>query len=113
MGPRRLLLPSLLLSMACSVANADRAVVPPPPAPSQIALGIAPAKIRAPYDVQVLRENGEALPTFTQRDRFYVQGNVGERYVIPAAPEDDPDGAPAPGPASDGTGEEAHDRGSR
>lgn len=49
---------------------------------ARIAIGIAPAKIRAPYDVQIIRENGEQLPTYGLRDRFYVQGNVGERYTI-------------------------------
>jgi len=29
-----------------------------------------------------LRENGQSLPTFAQRDRFYVQGNANERYII-------------------------------
>ena len=48
-----------------------------------IALAIAPAKIRAPYDVQVIRENGETLPTYALKDRFYVQGNAGERYIDP------------------------------
>jgi hypothetical protein len=62
-------------------AYADRAYVPAGSG-ARIALGIAPAKIRAPYDVQVIRENGEQLPTYGQRDRFYVQGNVGERYTI-------------------------------
>ncbi len=46
------------------------------------ALAIAPAKTRAPYDVQVIREDGETLPTYAFRDRFYVQGNLNDRYVI-------------------------------
>ncbi|MDQ3341866.1 MAG: hypothetical protein M4D80_42510 [Myxococcota bacterium] len=65
----------------CSAAHADRVYVPSSSG-ARIALGIAPAKLRAPYDVQVIRENGEQLPTYGQRDRFYVQGNVGERYTI-------------------------------
>jgi hypothetical protein len=32
--------------------------------------------------VQILRENGESLPTYAMRDRFYVQGSANERYVI-------------------------------
>ena len=69
-------------SAACSAASADATVARPAPPPSSIALAIAPVKLRAPYDVQVLRDNGEALPTYGQKDRFYVQGNANERYVI-------------------------------
>lgn len=73
---------ALAAAIGCSVpAHADQPGAAPPPG-AQIAIGIAPAKVRAPYDVQVLRENGEALPTYAQKDRFYVQGNAGERYVI-------------------------------
>ncbi|MDQ3295492.1 MAG: hypothetical protein M3619_02760 [Myxococcota bacterium] len=50
--------------------------------PSRIAIGIAPAQLRAPYDVQVIRESGETLPTYGLKNRFYVQGNANERYVI-------------------------------
>lgn len=67
-------------TLACSTANADRVAMPRGTA--RIALGIAPVKLRAPYDVQVIREGGEQLPTYGMRDRFYVQGNVGERYTI-------------------------------
>jgi hypothetical protein len=80
----RKLLGSLLFALAagCSVpAHADQSIGPQMPG-SQIAIGIAPAKMRAPYDVQVIREGGEALPTYALKDRFYVQGNAGERYVI-------------------------------
>jgi hypothetical protein len=78
-----MLLTSVLFAMGCRVAEADR-IAPPAPMPigPRTALAIAPAKVRAPYDVQVLRENGETLPTFAHKDRFYVQGNAGERYVI-------------------------------
>ncbi|MGE0546654.1 MAG: hypothetical protein AB7O24_16520 [Kofleriaceae bacterium] len=71
---------SLLFAGACSAAEAD-AVAPRPPGP-RTALSIAPEKIRAPYDVQVLREGGETLPTYGHRGRFYVQGNAGERYIV-------------------------------
>jgi hypothetical protein len=72
----------LAAAIGCSVpAHADQPIGPTPPG-SQIAIGIAPAKVRAPYDVQVIRQNGETLPTYAHRDRFYVQGNAGERYVI-------------------------------
>jgi hypothetical protein len=77
---RSLLVGSLLLG-ACSSAYADRVAVPAPAAP-QIAIDTAPAKLRAPYDVQVVREDGETAPTYALKDRFYVQGNSGERYTI-------------------------------
>lgn len=80
----RTLLASLLLSAAaaCSTAQADQPFGPTPPPGTAIAIGIADAKIRAPYDVQVVRENGDTLPTYGAKDRFYVQGNAGERYII-------------------------------
>jgi hypothetical protein len=81
MVTRRSLLASLLLSAACSAAYADQPVGPALP-PAHVALAIAPARLRAPYDVQILRGDGESLPTYALRDRFYVQGNAGERYVI-------------------------------
>ena len=81
MVTRRSLLASLLLSAACSSAYADQPVGPALP-PAHVALAIAPARLRAPYDVQILRGDGEAVPTYALRDRFYVQGNAGERYVI-------------------------------
>jgi len=74
---------ALAAAIGCSVpAHADQPVGTQPVPGAQIAIGIAPAKVRAPYDVQVIRESGEALPTYAQKDRFYVQGNAGERYVI-------------------------------
>lgn len=82
--PMRTLLASLLLSAAaaCSAAHADLPYGPTPPPGTAIAIGIADAKVRAPYDVQVIRENGDTLPTYAQKDRYYVQGNAGERYII-------------------------------
>jgi hypothetical protein len=81
---RRLIFASLLFAAACSgsAAYADQPLAGPPRAPARIALGIASPRVRAPYDVQVLREDGEPLPTYGQRDRFYVQGAANERYVI-------------------------------
>jgi len=73
---------SLLFAAACSAAYADQPVAGPALPQARIALSIAPAKVRAPYDVQVIRENGEALPTYNLKDRFYVQGNANERYII-------------------------------
>src|SRR5579862_7347959 len=77
----RTLLAGLLFAAACSSAYADQVAAPIQPGP-RIAIDVAPAKIRAPYDVQIVRENGETLPTYAQRDRFYVQGTAGERYTI-------------------------------
>lgn len=81
MVTRRSLFAALLLSAACSSAYADRPIGPALP-PSHIALGVAPPRIRAPYDVEILRADGETLPTYAFRDRYYVQGNADERYVI-------------------------------
>lgn len=78
----RLLFASVLFAAACSAAHADQPIGPMPPPGGQIAIAIAPAKIRAPYDVQVIREGGDALPTYALKDRFYVQGEAGERYII-------------------------------
>jgi hypothetical protein len=77
----RNLVAAVLFSVACSSAYADQVAAPSQPGP-QIAIDVAPAKIRAPYDVQVVRENGETLPTYAAKDRFYVQGTAGERYTI-------------------------------
>ena len=82
MALRRTWFASLLFVTACSAAHADPQIAGPGMPPQRIALGIAPAKLRAPYDVQVLRSDGEPLPTYGQRDRFYVQGSANERYVI-------------------------------
>ena len=73
---------SLLFATGCSVAAADQLAAPQPGQGPRTALAIAPAKIRAPYDVQILRESGEVLPTYAFKDRFYVQGNAQERYII-------------------------------
>jgi hypothetical protein len=82
---RSMLFASLLLTAAAACSSdsafADQVASPQQPGP-RTALAIANAKVRAPYDVQVIRENGETLPTYAMKDRFYVQGNLGERYVI-------------------------------
>ncbi|HEY1552579.1 MAG TPA: hypothetical protein VGG28_32345 [Kofleriaceae bacterium] len=59
-----------------SSAYADRGYHP------EIAIDVAPQKERAPYDVQVVREDGDVLPTYGLKDRFYVEGAAGERYTI-------------------------------
>ncbi|MBA3542565.1 MAG: hypothetical protein H0T79_23315, partial [Deltaproteobacteria bacterium] len=77
----RMLFTSLLFA-GCTAAYADQHAIGPMPPGPQTAIAIAPAKVRAPYDVQVIREGGETSPTFAKSDRFYVQGNAGERYTI-------------------------------
>jgi hypothetical protein len=47
-----------------------------------IAIDTAPAKLRAPYDVQIVSEDGDTTPTYAFKGRYYVQGNTGERYTI-------------------------------
>jgi hypothetical protein len=80
---RSMFFASLLAATACSseAAYADQVNGPQQPGP-RVALAIAGPKVRAPYDVQIIRENGETLPTYAFKDRFYVQGNAGERYII-------------------------------
>lgn len=81
---RSLVLASTLGALlGCSpVAHADQIVAAPGALPPRIALAISPAKVRAPYDVQVLRDGSETAPTYAKNGRFYVQGNAGERYII-------------------------------
>ncbi len=84
MSSLRTVLASLLFAAACSSAYAD--LNPGPPgqqiAAPRTALAIANAKVRAPYDVQVIREDGSTEPTYAFKDRFYVQGSSSERYTI-------------------------------
>ena len=80
---RSFLFASLLFAGACGQAYADQPTIAAPQGIGpRTALAIAPAKLRAPYDVQVIRETGEALPTYAFKDRFYVQGDIGQRYII-------------------------------
>ena len=72
---------ALLFATACQSAYADRGGYHP-----EIAVDVAPAKTRAPYDVQIIKQDGqgsvETLPTYALKDRFYVEGAAGERYTI-------------------------------
>jgi hypothetical protein len=69
---------------ACSAAYADQ------PAPRhrmvavspRTALAMAPEKVRAPYDVTLIGEDGSALETFAQNGRYYVMGDTSDRYII-------------------------------
>jgi len=78
----RNVLAALLFATACGSAYADNQLVGPAGYQPQIAIDVAPSKIRAPYDVQIVREDGETLPTYAARDRFYVEGIAGQRYTI-------------------------------
>lgn len=78
---------ALLLSLgssACSAAYADQ----PSPrhqvavAAPRTALALAPERIRAPYDVSLVAEDGSSLSTYAHNGRYYVLGEVGTRYVI-------------------------------
>ncbi|HUS31955.1 MAG TPA: hypothetical protein VMZ53_25815 [Kofleriaceae bacterium] len=69
------------LLTSCSSAYADRIAAPSAPGP-RIALAVAGEKLRAPYDVQVVTEDGDTAPTYAFRDRFYVQGSANQRYTI-------------------------------
>jgi hypothetical protein len=71
------------LSAACTAAYADQ------PAPRRIAavsprtaLALAPERIRAPFDVSLIDEHGNALSTFAHNGRYYVLGDAGDRYTI-------------------------------
>ncbi|HEY6035615.1 MAG TPA: hypothetical protein VIV58_15180 [Kofleriaceae bacterium] len=77
----RNVLAALLFAAACGSAYADQVAGPAQPGP-QIAIDVAPARLRAPYDVQIIREDGETLPTYASHDRFYVEGIAGQRYSI-------------------------------
>lgn len=70
--------------MACSAAYADQ----PAPRPQvaiaapRTALALAPERIRAPYDVSLVAEDGSSLSTYAHNGRYYILGEVGTRYII-------------------------------
>lgn len=70
---------ALCSGLGCSAAFADRAA--PVSRPTQ-ALAIAPAKVRAPYDVSIMTEDGDTLETYAKGGRYYVLGDDGDRYII-------------------------------
>lgn len=70
-----------LLTACSSSAYADQVAVPQAPGP-RIALAIAGEKVRAPYDVQIVTEDGETAPTYAFKGRYYVQGTDNSRYII-------------------------------
>ena len=70
-----------LLTSCSSSAYADQVAVPQAPGP-RIALAIAGDKVRAPYDVQIVTEDGDTAPTYAFKGRYYVQGTDSSRYII-------------------------------
>jgi hypothetical protein len=81
---RWLLGAALISGLGCGAAYADR-VAPKRTAATPLALAVAPEKVRAPYDVTVLNEAGEALETYAKGGRYYVLGDDGGRYIIRVA----------------------------
>ncbi|MBK7535036.1 MAG: hypothetical protein IPI49_06570 [Myxococcales bacterium] len=75
---------SFVSTTACSAAYADQ----PSPrhqvaiAAPRTALALAPERVRAPYDVSLVAEDGSVLSTYAHNGRYYVMGDAGERYVI-------------------------------
>ena len=69
---------------ACSSAYADQKQIARARmgADPRIAIASAPIKSRAPYDVQIIREDGSTLSTYAKGNRYYVLGNDGERYTV-------------------------------
>src|SRR3970040_215296 len=63
------------LGTACGSAYADRVAVPPEQPR-------APLAMPSPYKVELLGEDGRALPVYQQGGRFYMMGAVGQRYTI-------------------------------
>src|SRR6476619_4119447 len=73
---------ALCSGLGCSAAFADRAAPTPR---ATLALAAAPAKVRAPYDVSIMTEDGETLETYAKGGRYYVLGDDGDRYIIRVA----------------------------
>lgn len=65
----------LALGTACGSAHADRVAVP-------AEQPMAPVAAPSPYKVEVLGEDGRALPCFERAGRYYMLGAVGQRYTI-------------------------------
>lgn len=67
---------AVFVAAACGTARADAR----PDRPLRVA-----ERPRAPYSLEILDKYGRPLPTFEHRGRFYVLGNVDQRYVIRVA----------------------------
>ncbi|HTM18985.1 MAG TPA: hypothetical protein VL172_00700, partial [Kofleriaceae bacterium] len=67
----------MALTAACGSAYADRVAEPAPePAPM-----VAPAP-QSPYKIELVSEDGRAMPVYQQGGRFYIMGTTGQRYTI-------------------------------
>jgi hypothetical protein len=74
---------SFTSSVACSAAYADQPGRPQIASISpRTALALAPERIRAPFDVTLIGEDGVAMPTYAKNGRYYVMGDASERYII-------------------------------
>jgi hypothetical protein len=71
-------LSAALLVGGCSSAYADR--IAPEPGGAYKPIPDRPAA--SPYQVDLIGENGSALNTYLNNGRYYVLGQVGERYTI-------------------------------
>jgi hypothetical protein len=85
----RMRLVALALSFVTSAAACTAAYADQPSARQRLAfssprtaLALAPERVRAPFDVSLLGEDGAALATFAKNGRYYVLGDAGERYTI-------------------------------
>lgn len=67
-----------LSAAACGSAYADRIAEPAPVAVQRP----APVAAESPYAVDLIDENGRKLDLFQHGGRFYVLGQVGQRYSI-------------------------------
>lgn len=68
-----------LSAAACGSAYADRIAEP---APTPIAVAPVPVAAESPYSVDLIDEQGRMLDLFQHSGRFYVMGQVGQRYSI-------------------------------
>ncbi len=71
----------VLVLAGCSPAYADR-IGPAPGAGKAIVARPAPPPAESPYSVDLIGENGSTLQTYQHNGRFYVLGQVGQRYTI-------------------------------
>ncbi len=62
---------------ACGPAYADRIVETRRPV--QV---IEPAAVKAPYELEIMDKHGRTLPTHELNGRFYIEGSVGQRYIL-------------------------------
>jgi hypothetical protein len=71
----------VLATVACSSLYPSARAETPPPAPSREASETRPVGARVAR-VEIVDDEGRALPTFAQAGRRFVLGDVGERYRI-------------------------------